>query len=259
MFEFSGKLIPLPTPFTDDGGTISEVRLARCLRWLNERSASGYVVGSDAGEFGALTLLERKRLFELTAQNVPAGTPILVHATTLGTMSTLELAQHAADGGARGVVVMPPYYGTFSDHEIDVHFQALARFAHVPVIVVDPLQRLDPCFSAELSRIPGITVGQPVFDSDLSDAACFERSSSDEFAFGNTYSLPMSFFGPLWREIDDPTYLALREMVNVFGVARVAKFAAGWMGLDLGPTRGPLQALPEPAREGLHRALCVAA
>lgn len=259
MFEYSGNLIPLPTPFTDDGGTVSEVRLARCLRWLSDRGAAGYVVGSDAGEFGALTVMERKRLFELAAQTVPAGTPLFAHVTTLGTMSTLDLAQHAADCGARGIVVMPPYYGTLSDHEIHAHFQTIARFAHLPVMVVDPLERIDPGLAEDIERIPGVTLANPVFDTEMSDAACFERSTSDEFAVGHAFALPMAFFGTLWNKVDDPTYLAVREMINIFGMARVAKFAAGWMGLDLGPTRGPLQALPEPAREALHRAFCVAA
>lgn len=259
MLELTGNLVPLPTPFTDDGSSISEVRLERCIRRFLDQGASGFVVASEAGEFGALTISERKHLFELVAHNVPAGTPLAAHVSTLGTMSSLDLAQHAANCGYRAAVVMPPYYGFFSDAEISTFMLTLARHAHLPMIVVDPLARLDGDLAADIAQIPGVKTAIPVFDSDQSDAACFERSTSDEFACGRLFSFPLAMFGSVWKGHDESSYLALREILHIFGAARVAKFAADWIGLDLGPTRGPLQPLPAAAREALHRALCVAA
>lgn len=259
MLELTGNLIPLPTPFTDDGSTVSEVRLARCIGRLLEMGADGFVVGADAGEFGALSMSERKHLLEMVAQNVPAGTPIVAHVTTMGTTSSLELAQHAANVGARAAVIMPPFYGCFSDAEIQSHIQSVARHAHLPIILVDPQARIDGDLAKEIALMPGVKLSEPVFDTPMCNAACLERSTSDEFALGNLYALPMAFFGRIWESDDEPTTLALRELMNVFGVARVAKFASDWLGVELGPVRGPLQPLPAAAREALHRLYCVPA
>ena len=64
MLELAGRFVPLVTPFTDDGSTLSEVRLARLVRFYLDRSVEGLALATETGEFGTLSQDERKQLLE---------------------------------------------------------------------------------------------------------------------------------------------------------------------------------------------------
>src|SRR5579862_6608735 len=137
MLGLSGLFAPIVTPFTDDGGAISEVRLARLIRHLAENGVVGFVVCSETGEFTTVTSGERKQMLEFLAREA-RGIPILAHCTRLGTSQCMDLCQHAARHGARAAVVMPPYFGQFNDDEIEQHLRRIVQHANLPIILVDP-------------------------------------------------------------------------------------------------------------------------
>ena len=94
--ELNGVLAPLPTPFTDDGSSISEIRLLRLLRKLQELGVSGYVACCEVGEFVALGRSERKSLVEILLRDPASLIQVVVNVSTLSTPASLDLAQHAA-------------------------------------------------------------------------------------------------------------------------------------------------------------------
>ncbi len=89
----------MPTPFTDDGTALSEVRLARLVREVLKRPIEGVVVAPDAGEFWALTVDERKTLLEMVLREVRGAVPVWCHVSSLRTATSLDLAQHAEQFG----------------------------------------------------------------------------------------------------------------------------------------------------------------
>ena len=138
MLGLSGLFAPVSTPFTDDGETVSEIRLARLVRHLLAHGISGLVCCTETGEFITVNTSERKQVLEIVLREA-RSVPVLAHCTRLGTAQTIDLCQHAARHGARAAVVMPPYFGTYADQEIEQHLRRIVQHANLPVIVVDPL------------------------------------------------------------------------------------------------------------------------
>lgn len=173
MLELAGQFIPLITPFTDDGASISEVRLARLLRFYMERGAEGFVVGSDLGEFTSMTLSERKELFEWVHRHTQGAVPVIVNASALSTSACLDLAQHASRHGARAVILMPPFYGSLYQAEHVEHIRTVAAHSHRPILVVDPQSLLQESATSEIGHISNVHLTWPTPDSEFTASDWF--------------------------------------------------------------------------------------
>ncbi len=232
MVELRGHLAPLITPFTDDGSGISEIRLARLVRRLVAQSVGGFVVCSETGEFTSLSFSERKQVLEIVVRECQGALPVLTNISTLNTSSSLDLAQHAHRHGAVAVVMMPPYYGSFTQVEIEWHYKSVSQYAEIPLVVVDPLRLIGPELEGRLLTLRSCTVAE-------------RPSKSDAFALGtgqvlSTWNLPLE----LTREAAE----VLTELAKTFGGAKVIKTALDEMAIEMGQPRKPLQALDREAR-----------
>lgn len=238
--ELSGVLAPLPTPLTDDGSSISEVRLQRLLRRLQDSGVSGYVVCGEVGEFGAISYSDRKALTEMIVRATSDAPQVIVNVSTLSTVASLDLAQHAARHGARACVLMPPYYGTLTPKEIFNFFRVVAQYAGLPVIVVDPNGVLDAEIRNELAAVTGLFLAGPTFWS-VKAIGIAGRPTVDEFAVDPGAATVLSLLKPVERlfALPEEEIQELARFVCLHGGARVAKAACEMMGMDLGPLRGP--------------------
>src|ERR1700722_16717175 len=76
MAKVKGKYIPLTTAFTDDGRTVSEVRMARQVRFWVEREAPGFYLFGETGEFLTVVTSERKAVLEIVQRECQGSVPI---------------------------------------------------------------------------------------------------------------------------------------------------------------------------------------
>ena len=65
MANVKGNFTPLTTAFTDDGRTLSEVRMARQVKFWMERGVTGFYLGGETGEFLTVVTSERKTALEI--------------------------------------------------------------------------------------------------------------------------------------------------------------------------------------------------
>lgn len=79
------------------------------LAHLKENGGDGVVVLGTTGEFPSFSAAERKRIAE-TAFKHRNALNIIVNPGTSNFPETLELAKHAEDNGADGLLVVPPFY-----------------------------------------------------------------------------------------------------------------------------------------------------
>ena len=79
------------------------------LAWYRHCGADGVVVLGTSGEFPSFSMAERKLIAE-TALKDKLGLNIIVGPGTSNFPETLELALHAQDHGADGLLVIPPFY-----------------------------------------------------------------------------------------------------------------------------------------------------
>jgi 4-hydroxy-tetrahydrodipicolinate synthase len=79
------------------------------LAYLKGNGADGVVVLGTTGEYPSFSVAERKKVAE-TALKHRNGLNIIVCSGTANFPETIELSQHAADNGADGLLIVPPFY-----------------------------------------------------------------------------------------------------------------------------------------------------
>lgn len=242
MVEFGGVFAPLVTPFTDDGMSLSEIRLARLVARLKGAGVSGFVVCSETGEFPTLSPSERKQAAEIVIRECHAD--VIVHVTSLSTAVSIDLAQHAARHGARAVIAMPPYYGDLTDEEVESYLLAIASYGDLEVILVDPIARLSAESIQKLEEAPRITIAKPAPMA----YRLFERPRSCEFSIGEASCSPMV----LIADIAGAKLHDWRELMRDIGSMRIVKTALNWNDIEVGPFRGPYGSLADEPRERLR-------
>lgn len=213
MLNCEGRFIPLPTPFADDGMSLSEIRMARMIRWYQQFVFGGYVVGSETGEFMTLSFSERKTVLELVYRETRGTLPLLVNVSSLSTGAAVDLAQHAGRHGARGVIALAPYFGQFSAEEESSFFKSILAYGRLPLLAVGPVQPETKLILADQATLS--------FGSS--------SSSTDRFAKDDLICEP-SFAAnpelPAWMGCDIPG-------------AVLSKIALEIQGLEIGTGRPP--------------------
>jgi 4-hydroxy-tetrahydrodipicolinate synthase len=79
------------------------------LAYLKGNGADGVVVLGTTGEYPSFSVAERKKVAEAAFKH-RKGLNIIVCSGTSNFPETIELSQHAADNGADGLLIVPPFY-----------------------------------------------------------------------------------------------------------------------------------------------------
>jgi 4-hydroxy-tetrahydrodipicolinate synthase len=79
------------------------------MQWFKHQGADGVVVLGTTGEYPSFSVAERKTVMEVAGKNRD-GMNIILSPGTPNFPETIELAKHAADHGAEGLLVIPPFY-----------------------------------------------------------------------------------------------------------------------------------------------------
>lgn len=226
MDGLAGLFAPLVTPFTDDGAAVSEVRLARLIRFLFERGVQGLAVATDTGEFVSLSFSERKTLLEIAIRE-SGGRPVMTNVSTMSTSASLDLAQHAARHGARAVILMPPYFGRYSSDEILRFFEVIARHGNISIIGVDPQGRIDSQLAERLSAIPGVSLAESI------PQPIPHPPFTDSFRLGSMVVTPTSLL------VTSGDLAPLDALIAEYGGKRIGKMGLEIMGIEVGSPRAP--------------------
>ena len=153
---WSGPMPALTTPF-DDEGRIDEAALAANIDRLLADGATGFVAGGCTGEFWALSMAERKRLYEVAVAAVAGRGTVIVGTGTVTPEETIALTRHAEKVGCDGVLILPPYFVKLTDDEIFAHYAAIADKIGLPVLLYNipgnAVNALSPSLVARLADL----------------------------------------------------------------------------------------------------------
>jgi 5-dehydro-4-deoxyglucarate dehydratase len=120
------------TPF-DEAGRVQETLLVEHVRTGLEHGAGGVFAACGTGEFHALSVEEHR--VAVHAAVVAAGGRVPVVAGTGGPLGhALACARGAAEAGADGLLVLPPYLVTGSQDGLVAYVEAIAAASGLPVI-----------------------------------------------------------------------------------------------------------------------------
>src|SRR4051794_23009262 len=151
------------TPLKNGGADVDHAAVGDYVEFLAEAGLDGVMVTGTAGEGALLTGAERRTLTETFIAASPRGFRTLVQCGGQTTALSTELARHAAQAGAAGVLVIcPPYFPL--DPTAQLAFLSAVARACAPV----------PFGVYEFERASGYAISHDVIRSLRHEHANFE-------------------------------------------------------------------------------------
>ena len=253
------------TPFTSGSLAIDEAAVRRNFRhWIEDLGIEGFFVAGKQGEFFAMTLEERKRIFEITLEETQGKAGSIMSCSDQNMETVIELARHAEKIGATSIVVHAPvlhfthrqdetlyqYYKTISE-EVGL---AIALWSHP-----DSGYLMSPELCARIAELPNIvaikySVPREMYVrlTEMAGDKIIVSTSSEEEWFDNIVELD-------WRLYlcSSPPYLLqtkvdrrMREYTDLAFAGKVAEAKAIRDSLD--PVRKALSSTRPPEKPHAH-------
>jgi 4-hydroxy-tetrahydrodipicolinate synthase len=203
MTVLGGLLVPLVTPFADDG-CVDLAALERLGEEVLEAGADGLVALATTAEASSLDERERDDVVAVCAAvAADRGAALIVGAGTNDTRTTI--ARHEALGAVAGVtasLAVVPYYVRPTEAAIVAHFQTVAARSPVPLVLYNIPYRTGRGLGAqallELAGTAGIVgVKQAVGAVDIDTLQLLAQAPAD-FAVlcgDDAFLLPLLLMG----------------------------------------------------------------
>jgi 4-hydroxy-tetrahydrodipicolinate synthase len=152
-FELSGLVIPVATPFAENGEVDFGAFLAH-LDWLAECGVRNLLVNGTTGEFFSLTPAEQLQLLQVARDNWDGI--IIAHTGSPVLFQTLETAHAAEEIGADFLASLPPFYFAGAPADGLVRwFNELAVSTELPLILYNfPKHTGNPLTPEILAQVP---------------------------------------------------------------------------------------------------------
>ncbi|UIJ91798.1 dihydrodipicolinate synthase family protein (plasmid) [Sinorhizobium meliloti] len=132
-FPFPGLNLAVTTPF-DASGNIDWSRFEALLDRYLAAGIKGFVLSSGTGMHVYLSKEESKELARRGSRIIGDRAKMIVQASSLLVEDVVERTKHAADCGADGVMVLPPFFEGPTDDDDIVSFYAEASKGGLPII-----------------------------------------------------------------------------------------------------------------------------
>ncbi len=132
-FPFPGLNLAIATPF-DAEGRIDYARLEQNIERYLALGVPGFVLSSGTGMHVYLTTEESKEVVQRGAKIINGRAKVIAQTSALLTADVVERTRFAADCGADGVMVLPPFFEGPTDDEGIIEFYTEVAAAGLPVI-----------------------------------------------------------------------------------------------------------------------------
>lgn len=132
-FPFPGLNLAVTTPF-DASGAIDFDRLEAHLERYIAAGVDGFVLSSGTGMHVYLSREESDALVARGARIIAGRARLIVQTSALMVEDVVARTRHAADHGAEGVMVLPPFFEGPTDDDGVFAFYAAAAEGGLPII-----------------------------------------------------------------------------------------------------------------------------
>lgn len=276
--SFSGVYPAMVTPF-DENEQLDEKRLRALINFLIERKLEGLYVTGSTGETFLMSPEERKRVVEITVDEVKGRVPIIAHIGAIGTHVSIDLAKHAEKAGVDAISSVPPFYWGFSADQIYGYYADITASTSLPMLAYNvPMAALGFDIIKRISGIDGLIGVKYTATTHHEIIRIKEEIGKDFVVFSGADEMAMSGFAfgadgiigsfynsmpEIWLGIRDAMARGdtseakrLQEIGNAvifFSLARggvsCIKRAMAWQGCDAGYVRRPLGSYLDKAAE----------
>ena len=132
-YAFSGSLVAMVTPFRN--GKVDEAKVRELVEFHVANGTDTLVPCGTTGESPTLTHDEHRRVIELVVDAAAGRIPVVAGTGSNSTAEAIDLTRHAERVGARGALVVNPYYNKPTQEGLYRHFRAVAESAAIPILV----------------------------------------------------------------------------------------------------------------------------
>ncbi|NUR73677.1 MAG: 5-dehydro-4-deoxyglucarate dehydratase [Hamadaea sp.] len=239
------------TPFTADGGEVALDVFAEHVEAQIAAGPSGLFVACGTGEFTALSLREYREVVATAVRVARHRVPVFAGAGG-GAQLAREFASIAAEQGADGLLLLPPYLVAAPPRGLVEHVRQVSTATGLPIAVYQRANAvLDPASAVALLDIPtvaGIKDGRGDVDAMLRLVTAVRTSGhprAAEFGFLNglptaemsvrayraigvdSYSSAVLCFAPeiatrFWRAVEADDEDAMNKLLAAFYLPLVA-------------------------------------
>ncbi|MBC7234077.1 MAG: 4-hydroxy-tetrahydrodipicolinate synthase [Chloroflexi bacterium] len=160
MEKWRGVYAVMLTPFQADE-SLDEVALRKHIDFLIAEGVHGIIATGSTGEFASLSDEERKRVVDITIDQVRGRVPVLIGSAANSTQHTIMYSQYAEQAGADGLMIVAPYYCHPNARELYEHYKAVAESVHIPIMIYNnPVTSgvdMSPDLLARLAEVENIS------------------------------------------------------------------------------------------------------
>jgi 4-hydroxy-tetrahydrodipicolinate synthase len=150
------------TPFAADGSIDEAGFRANIRHWVKELGIAGLFIAGKQGEFFSMSLAERKRSFEIAADEArKQGGRTIMSCSDQNMDVVIDLARHAQSVGADFIVVHAPvlHFLKERDETLLAYYTAIAREVDIGIALwshPDSGYLMSPGLCARLADIPNV-------------------------------------------------------------------------------------------------------
>lgn len=154
-----GIVVPMVTPLVDRD-KLDEPGLERLIEHILAGGVQGLFVLGTTGEAPSLSYRLREELIRRTCAQVAGRVPVLVGITDTAFCESIRMAETAAEAGAAGVVMAPPYYFPAGQPELLQYVEHALPHLPLPLLLYNMPSMtkiaFDPDTVRQVARLPGV-------------------------------------------------------------------------------------------------------
>lgn len=128
-------IIPAMLTTLDEKFAVDAQAMRRSARRLLDNGCQGVVVVGTSGEFAGIDNSQREIAIRAVVEELSGQAPVIVGCGQPNVRCTHEEAQQAADLGADGLLVNPPFYFPMSQDEVVRFFADLVASSALPILL----------------------------------------------------------------------------------------------------------------------------
>lgn len=133
--HFNGIWAAALTPFHADGRIDEAGFRANIRHWIDDLGIAGFFVGGKQGEFFAMSIEERKRLFDIAIDECGDKAETIMSCSDQNMDVVIDLARHAQKAGADYIVVHAPvlHFLKAQDETLLAYYKAISETVDIGI------------------------------------------------------------------------------------------------------------------------------
>ena len=129
-----GVIPALLTPLTSELSADTDA-LRRLVRRVVDAGCHGFVLMGTTGEFASIDDADRAGVIRVAVAEASGKVPVIVGCGQPNVQRVHNQTNEAADHGADGLLVNPPFYFPLSNDEIVRYFEGVVKASPIPVLL----------------------------------------------------------------------------------------------------------------------------